>query len=122
MKVLLGVGGSDGSFAALADTVDRAAEAGDEVTVAVVDREDIALTPEDVETEVRERLADAGLDPEIRRLSGHPGSKLVELAEREGFDRLVLAGGERSPLGKIQFDETLEFVLLNSETTVTLVR
>jgi nucleotide-binding universal stress UspA family protein len=122
MKVLLGVGGSDGSFAALADTVDRAAEAGDEVTVAVVDREDIALPPEEVETEVRERLADAEMDPEIRRLSDHPGSKLVELAEREGFDRLVLAGGERSPLGKIQFDETLEFVLLNSETTVTLVR
>ena len=122
MKVLLGIGGSDGSFEALADTVTRAEEAGDEVTVAIVDREDIALTPEEIETEVRERLAEAGLDSEIRHLSGHPGSRLVELAEQEQFDRLVVAGGERSPLGKINFDETLEFVLLNAETTVTLVR
>ena len=122
MKVLLGIGGSDGSFEALADTVTRAEEAGDAVTVAIVDREDIALTPEEIETEVRERLAEAGLDSEIRHLSGHPGSRLVELAEQEQFDRLVVAGGERSPLGKINFDETLEFVLLNAETTVTLVR
>ncbi len=122
MKVLLGIGGSDGSFEALADTVARAEEAGDEVTVAIVDREDISLTPEKIETEVRERLADTGMGPEIRQLSGHPGSRLVELAEQEQFDRLVVAGGERSPLGKINFDETLEFVLLNAETTVTLVR
>ena len=122
MKVLLGIGGSDGSYEALADTVTRAEEAGDEVTVAIVDREDIALTPSEIETEVRERLAETGLEPDIRHLSGHPGSRLVELAEQEQFDRLVVAGGERSPLGKINFDETLEFVLLNAETTVTLVR
>ncbi|SDF41836.1 universal stress protein [Halorientalis regularis] len=122
MKVLLGIGGSDGSFEALADTVTRAEEAGDEVTVAIVDRDDIALTPDEIETEVREQLAETGMDPEIRQLSGHPGSRLVEVAEQEQFDRLVVAGGERSPLGKINFDETLEFVLLNAETTVTLVR
>ena len=122
MNVLLGIGGSDGSFEALADTVTRAEEAGDEVTVAVVDRDDIARTPEKIEAEVREQLAETGMDPEIRHLSGHPGSQLVEFAEQGQFDRLVVAGGERSPLGKINFDATLEFVLMTAETTVTLVR
>ena len=59
MKVLLGIGGSDGSFEALADTVTRAEEAGDAVTVAIVDREDIARTPEEIETD--ERVAEAYL-------------------------------------------------------------
>ncbi|MFB6164122.1 MAG: universal stress protein [Haloarculaceae archaeon] len=122
MKVLLGIGGSEGSFDALADAVARAKEAGDDVTVAIVDREDIDLSVAEIEDRVRECLADADVDAAVRRLEGHPGSRLVEMAEREGFDRLVLAGGERSPLGKINFDETLEFVLLNAETTVTLVR
>ncbi|MFB6083619.1 MAG: universal stress protein [Halorientalis sp.] len=122
MNVLLGIDGSDGSFEALADTIERAEEAGDEVTIAIVDRDDIDLTSEEIETEVRERLAGTEIDPQIRHLSGHAGSRLVEFAEQEEFDRLVVAGGERSPLGKINFDETLEFVLLNAETTVTLVR
>jgi len=55
-------------------------------------------------------------------VSGHPGSRLVELAEREGADRIVLGGGETSPLGKVQLGSVAEFVLLNAKTTVTLVR
>jgi nucleotide-binding universal stress UspA family protein len=46
----------------------------------------------------------------------------VELADSEGFDRLVIPGGKRSPLGKIRLDDLIEFVLLNAETTVTLHR
>lgn len=122
MKVLLAVGGTEGSHAALEEAIARVREAGDDLTVAVVEREDVPGSADEVEREVRERLDDSGLDVEIRRIEGHPGSQLVELADREEFDRLVLTGGERSPLGKIQLDEMIEFVLLNSETTVTLVR
>jgi len=122
MRVLLGIDGSDGSFDALRETVDRAEEAGDDLVVAVVDREEVALSPAEIEAGVREFLADATVDADIVRLEGDPGGRLVAYAEREGFDRLMLPGGHRSPLGKIQFDETLEFVLLNAETTVTLVR
>ena len=43
-------------------------------------------------------------------------------AERDGFDRIVLGGGERSTLGKIQLGSIVEFVLLNAQTPVTLVR
>lgn len=122
MKVLLGIGGTDGSYAALAEAIERAREAGDDLTVAVLDRDDVDRTPGDIEAEVREQLEEVGLDAEFRHLEGHPGSRLVELADSEGFDRLVVTGGERSTLGKIHFDEMLEFVLLNAETTVTLVR
>jgi len=122
MKVLLAVGGTEGSYAALDETIARAAEAGDDLTVAVVERDDVGATAEDVEAAVRDRLAESGVNAAVRRVEGHAGAQLVELADDEGFDRLVLTGGERSSLGKIQLDEMIEFVLLNSETTVTLVR
>lgn len=122
MKVLLGIDGTDPSFDALDEALLRADEAGDDLTVAIVDRDAVDLTPADIEARVRGRLAESSLSAEIVRLEGHPGSRLVEMADGEGYDRLVIGGGKRSALGKIQLDETIEFVLLNSETTVTLVR
>jgi len=46
----------------------------------------------------------------------------VTIANQESFDRIVLGSGERSPLGKIQLGSVAEFVLLNAQTSVTLVR
>jgi len=71
---------------------------------------------------VCERLAETALDATIRRVEGHPGSRLVEIAEDEGFDQIVLGGGQTSPMGKLQVGSIAEFVLLNSHVTVTLVR
>jgi nucleotide-binding universal stress UspA family protein len=75
-----------------------------------------------VAARVRDRVPDAGRDAEVRVLEGDPGSRLVEVAEAEGFDRIVLGGGETSPLGKVTIGSIAEFVVLNSPTTVTLVR
>ncbi|MFB6303603.1 MAG: universal stress protein [Haloferacaceae archaeon] len=124
MKVLLGIGGSDDSLRALEATVERAAEAGDDLTVAVVDNPESSRSPETVAELVESHLerTDHDLDVDVRRLEGHPGSALVELAESEGFDRIVLGGGQTSPLGKINVGSIAEFVLLNSHVTVTLVR
>jgi nucleotide-binding universal stress UspA family protein len=122
MKVLLGVGGTDDSVRALEQTVDRVREAGDELTVAVLDNPESDPAPEDVEGEVRETLDAAGLDAEVRRVEGDPGSRLVEIAEHEGFDQIVIGGGQTSPMGKIKIGQIAEFVLLNSHVTVTLVR
>jgi len=47
---------------------------------------------------------------------------LVEVAEREGFDRIVLGGGETSPLGKVKLGSIAEFVILNAGVSVTLIR
>jgi nucleotide-binding universal stress UspA family protein len=122
MKVLLGVGGTDDSVRALEQTVDRVREAGDELTVAVLDNPESDPAPEDVAQEVRETLDTAGLDAEVRRVEGDPGSRLVEIAEHEGFDQIVIGGGQTSPMGKIKIGQIAEFVLLNSHVTVTLVR
>jgi len=66
------------------------------------------------------QVAHLGVD--VRTLSGDPGSELLDVAEREGFDQIVLGGGQRSPMGKIKLGHIAEFVLLNSHVTVKLVR
>ncbi|ELZ90459.1 universal stress protein [Haloferax sulfurifontis] len=122
MKVLLGIGGSDDSMRALETTVERTAEVGDDLTVAIVDNPSGERSREDMEARVTELLDERGVDATVRALDGDPGSALVDLAENEGFDQLVLGGGETSPMGKIQIGNIAEFVLLNSHVTVTLVR
>jgi nucleotide-binding universal stress UspA family protein len=119
MHVLFGFGPDESTVGAFDAAVDRVVETGDDLTVVVFgdpgDREALAAR-------AHERLADAGTSAEVREVTRDPGSRIVELAESEGFDRIVLPGGERSPLGKIQIDNVTEFVLLNATTTVTLIR
>jgi len=123
MDILLGVGGSELSYQALEETIDRAQATGDELTVAIFHNEEVSADADEIQARVEETLADSEFDATIRRLEGDsPGSELVSLAESEGFDRIVLGGGERSTLGKIQLGSIVEFVLLNSQTPVTLIR
>jgi nucleotide-binding universal stress UspA family protein len=124
MKTLLGMGGSDDSFRALKDTLDRVEETGDELVVAVVENPEAENDAEEVAEHVRESIEEheANVDVEVVMLEGHPGSALVEHAESGGYDEIVLGGGERSAMGKIQMGHIAEFVLLNSHVTVKLVR
>ncbi len=122
MKVLLGVGGSEDSFHALEKAIARAEQAGDDLTIAILENPDSSRAPAHVNARVEGALEDAGFSADVRMLEGHPGSQLLELAEREGFDEIALGGGQTSPLGKIQLGSIAEFVLLNAHTTVTLIR
>lgn len=122
MKVLLGIGGSDDSVRALEKTVSRTAVTGDELTVALVDNPASDRSKGELEETVRTLLESEGVEAEVRRLDGDPGSRLVDVAEAEGFDKIVLGGGQTSPMGKINIGGIAEFVLLNSHVTVTLVR
>jgi nucleotide-binding universal stress UspA family protein len=122
MRVLLGVGGRDDAFTALDRTIARAREADDELTIAVLENPESSPSVAEVESAVRDRLAETGFGAEVVVLEGHPGSRLVEYAESEGYDRIVLGGGETSPLGKVSLGGIAEFVLLNANTSVTLVR
>lgn len=122
MKLLLGIGGSDDSLRALSVTVERARATGDELVVAVVENPDSSRDPDGVADRAREAVADAGIDASVRRVEGDPGPQLVEIAETEEFDRIVLGGGETSPMGKINPGRIAEFVVLNAPVTVTLVR
>lgn len=122
MKVLCGIGGSDDSFRALERTVERAAVADDDLTVAVVDNPDADADVAEILDRADEAVDAAGIDAEVRHVEGDPGSRLIDIAEREGFDEIVLGGGHTSPMGKITIGPIAEFVLLNSNTSVTLVR
>jgi len=122
MKLLLGIGGSDDSIRALERSVERAAETDDDLTVAILRNPATEVDPAEIETRVRAVLDEVGVEAAVEHLDGDPGSQLVELAEREGYDRIVLGGGETSPMGKIKLGSIAEFVLLNSHASVTLVR
>lgn len=122
MKVLLAVGGSDDSLQALEETVERAAAAGDDLTIAVVDNPDSERSASAVESAVRDGLAESGVAAEVVRLTGDPGSRVIDYAEDGGFDQIVIGGGHRSPMGKIQLGRIAEFVLLNAQMSVKLVR
>lgn len=119
MRLIVGVDGREKAMHALEQVVSRAKTTGDEVTVAIYSTDD---SPPAVETAVRDRLDELEFDARIERLGGDPGSRLVEIAEQEEYDRIVLPGGRESPLGKIQLSSVIEFVLLNAHTTVTLIR
>jgi len=120
MHLLLGVGDPDDGLRALEATVSRARTTGDDLTVAVYSDGDPSL--DDLAATVRDRLDTLEFDAAVERIEGDPGGTLVDLAERETIDRIVLPGGQRSPLGKIRLDRVTEFVLLNAPISVTLIR
>ncbi|WP_122088346.1 universal stress protein [Halalkalicoccus subterraneus] len=122
MKLLLGIGGSDDSWRALSRTAERAAEADDSLTVAILENPDSEMSPEEIEGKVEKTLSEHDVEAEIRHVEGDPGAMLVEIGDGEGYDQIVLGGGQRSPMGKISVGQVAEFVVLNAETSVTLVR
>ncbi|ARS89073.1 universal stress protein [Natrarchaeobaculum aegyptiacum] len=122
MNVLVGLGGTDEAVKTLRQTIDRTQEVGDDLTVAVVERPEAKRSQEEMYEEADELLEDAGVEAELVRLEGDPGSSLVDYAEQGEFDQLVIGGGTLSPMGKIQLGPLTEFVLLNAPTTVKLVR
>lgn len=119
MDLIVGVDGSELGMQALEDAVARATGENDSLLVAIYDDNASGAS---IETAVRDRLTELDAEATIERLEANAAGALVERAERGDFDQIVLPGGERSPLGKIQFDSTVEFVLLNARTSVTLVR
>lgn len=122
MKLLLGIGGSEDSWRALSQTAERAAEAGDSLTVAILDNSDSEMGPDEIEGKVERTLSEYDIDADIRHVEGDPGAMLVEIGDSEDYDQIVIGGGERSPMGKIRVGQVAEFVVLNAETSVTLVR
>lgn len=122
MNVLLGFAGTDQSMRALEETLERVGETGDELTIGLFETPEGPDDVEEFSEIVEECCGDAGVDFDVRELPGDPGSAIVSLAEEEGFDRIIMGGGETSPMGKIRLGPTTEFVLLNAQTTITLVR
>ena len=87
MKLLLGIGGGDDALRALEQTVSRAAEAGDDLTIAIVDDPGVERSVDDIEREVDAMLDGSGLDAEVRHVGGDAGSELVRIAPRARWGR-----------------------------------
>ena len=122
MKVLLGIDGTEDSLRALPRTIERTAEAGDDLTIAILDHSGNDRDPDELYRRASEALEESPIDAPIRRVSGDPGSRLVDIAEEEAFDAIALGGGHRSPMGKITLGGVTEFVILNAPSSVILVR
>lgn len=122
MNVVLGIVGSGESMRALRETIDRTREAGDDLTIAIVEKPELERSPAEIREEAEAIVDEAGIDATFEQLEGEPGSALVEFAERGEFDQLVIGGGTQSPMGKIRVGPITEFVLLNATTSVKLVR
>ncbi len=122
MKVLLGLAGGDESVTALKRTIERTAETGDDLTVAIIEKPEADRSQDEMYRQTEQLLSGAEIDATIERLEGDPGSALVEYAEEGSFDQLSIGGGTLSPMGKIQLGPITEFVLLNSPITVKLIR
>lgn len=122
MRVLLGVGGTEDSVAALDRTIKRASAADDDLTVALLENPESDRSLDAVAELINDRLASAPITADTTRLQGEPGPALVEAADAGDYDEVVLGGGERSPMGKLTVGPIAEFVLMNGRVTVTLVR
>ena len=109
MKVLLGIDGTEDSLYALPRAIERAAEGGDSLTIAILDHPGTDRDPDDLYRRASEELEESGIEAPIRRVSGDPGGQLVDIAEEEGFDAIALGG-------------VTEFVILNATVSVILVR
>lgn len=122
MRVLVGVEGSQESETVLENALERAREAGDDLTVAVFAKDEGDRDIDAIAAAVRDSVAGLDLEAEIRHLEGDPAGELVSLAEREGFDQLVIGGGRDTPMGKRYLGPVSEYVLLNADVTVRVER
>lgn len=122
MNVLLGIGGAKDSLLALEETVERAAITGDQLTIAILSEAAVEHSIEGLMDTIQEVLDQFAVTAEIEVLSGTPGPSLTAHAEANDFDCIVIGGGKRSPMGKIALGEITEFVVLNADTTVKLIR
>jgi nucleotide-binding universal stress UspA family protein len=119
MDLLVGIDASDLGRRALEETVARAIETGDALTIAIYGDPGARS---DLHDEVRSRLSAADLDAEVLEIDGSADSRLAELLDGGPCDRLVIGGGVRSPMGKIRLGSVAEFVLTNATSTATPVR
>ncbi|QLC33609.1 universal stress protein [Halarchaeum sp. CBA1220] len=142
-KILLAVGPGDSDRTAeLASTlVDLAAPLNADVVLAHVFTEDeydstlgnLNVSGEDVSTDevarrhatirtISHELDDVNVDYTVRGAIGNHGERIVDLAEDEDADLVIVGGRKRSPTGKAVFGSTAQEVMLSAPCPVTFVR
>lgn len=73
---------------------------------------------------VEQRLKDAGISHRIRELvrGNEPGDDLLQAAEEEQADLIVIGVRRRSPVGKLVLGSNAQRVLLNADCAVLAVK
>jgi len=66
----------------------------------------------------RDRLTDAGYDVRLLETSGDPAVGIVDTAEDQDSDLVVVAGRKRSATGKLLFGSTTQEVMLELDRPV----
>ena len=68
--------------------------------------------------DVTDFLEERGIEVEVTESSGDPADQLLEVAQTEDADLIVVAGRKRSPTGKALFGSVTQSVILNAERPV----
>ncbi|MFB6254973.1 MAG: universal stress protein, partial [Halobacteriaceae archaeon] len=120
--VLVGVGGSEDSYIAVKNAIHRAKQADDELTFAIFDHPDNDVEVATIRDFISNTLEEHDCDATIQEIEDNPASTLTQMAERGEYDQLTIGGGQKRPTGKLAVGEIAEFVILNANITVKLVR
>jgi nucleotide-binding universal stress UspA family protein len=67
---------------------------------------------------VTDFLEERGLTVDVTESSGDPADQLLEVAQDEDANLIVVAGRKRSPTGKALFGSVTQSVILNAERPV----
>lgn len=91
-------------------------EAGGDVSADEVSRRHATIR------RLSEALDEAEVDYTVRGEIGTHGERIVDLAETEDADLVIVGGRKRSPTGKAVFGSTAQEVMLSAPCPVTFVR
>jgi len=72
--------------------------------------------------ELAKALDEAGVRYSVRGAVGDHADEVVSAAKREGADRVIIGGRNRSPTGKAVFGSAAQEVILTAPCPVTFVR
>ncbi|WP_276273082.1 universal stress protein [Haloarcula litorea] len=119
--------------AGIDESTDRAREIATEIVDIPMDASQVRVTllhdfqdnPEGATVEqvasvrrAREILEEAGIEVSLSESSGRPADAILELADEEDADMIVVAGRKRTPTGKVLFGSVTQSVILGTERPV----
>jgi len=139
-KILLATDGSESARKATDDAVELSHLSGAKIyAVSVIDRSTYSSVPEDLEWEeamydrfrelseealsyVEKTAKNAGLEVESVLLEGHPAEEIVNFAEKNGMDLIVIGSLGKSRVERFLIGSVSEKVVRNAKVPVLVVR
>jgi len=138
-KILLATDGSESARKAADDAVEFSRLSGAKIyAVSVIDRSTYSSVPEDLEWEeamyawfrelgeeavsyVEKTAKNAGLQVESVLLEGHPAEEIVNFAEKNGMDLIIIGSLGKSRVERFLIGSVSEKVVRNAKVPVLVV-